>query len=121
MRIWACTGLAVASIILGGCTTTSSAPKSSLAVTLPRCPNYFDFGVSTFAKDRAPGPLGAPSPLAAARSLANDGLQPRIPRSGWREEGQGSRGATVVSGNTSLHAVQLSDGSWTVDGGRTCS
>jgi hypothetical protein len=121
MRIWACAGLAVASLILGGCTTSSSAPNASLAVTLPRCPSYFDFGVSSFAKDRAPGPLGAPSPVAAARSLANDGLQPRIPRSGWHEEGQSRNGATVVSGNTSLHVIQLSDGSWTVDSGKTCS
>jgi hypothetical protein len=122
MRVCACAGLAVATLILGGCTTTSSAPKSSLAaVTPPRCPNYLGFGVSVATKDGTSGVIGQSSPVAAAKFLADDGLQPRIPRSGWHATGKGISGATVVSGNTILHAVRVSDGSWIVDSGKTCT
>jgi hypothetical protein len=115
-------GLVVATVILGGCTTASSAPKSSvLAVTAPRCPNYLSFGVSSFAKDHSTSPIGTSSPVTAARSLADEGLQPRIPRLGWHVTTKTNGTATVVSGNTILHAIRVSDGSWVVNGGKTCT
>jgi len=122
MRVCACAGLAVTTLILGGCTTASSATRSSLApVTAPRCPNYLGFGVSVFTKGGTSGVIGQSSPAAAAKFLASNGLQPRIPRTGWYETGKRIGGATVASGNTILHAVRVSDGSWIVDSGKTCT
>jgi hypothetical protein len=121
VRAWACGGLAVVVLTVGGCTSTSSGPVSSLGVVPPRCPDSLSFGVSAFAEDGAPGPIGASSPVAAARAVADDGLQPRIPRSGWHEGGQSTQGVTVVSGNTSLFVVQLANGRWTVQSVKTCT
>ena len=121
MRDWVGAGLVAASLVLAACSSTSSAPTSSLAtVTPPRCPNYLAFGVSTFTKSATAGVVGHSSPVGAARAFANERLQPHIPLSRWQEEGQDSKGATVVSGKTILHVVRTADGTWIVDSGKTC-
>lgn len=40
---------------------------------------------------------------------------------GLARDKQGNTAATVVSGNTVLHAVRASDGSWVIDSGKTCT
>jgi hypothetical protein len=110
-KAWGGVGLVAASLVFGACTSISSAPASWPATfTPPRCPSHLAFAVSTCTKSTTAGVTGHSSPVGAARSFANEGLQPQFPASGWKEEIQDGEGTTVVSAKTVLHVVRNADG-----------
>ena len=115
-------GLAVATLVLGGCTTAAVGPKSSPPeVAVPRCAHSTSFGVMVATAGGSSGAIGQPSPIAAAEHLAGNDLLPRIPSSGWHDTEVGSGSAPVASGNTVLHAVRTGEGRWIIDSGTTCA
>jgi hypothetical protein len=114
-----CLTAGAAALALAGCgssLTTGSARKSARAPSRTACANRSGFALS-LATDRG----GQANPVAAATRLAKDGHIPAIPPSGWRLTDKNQDGATVASGQTVLHAIQGSDGTWQVDSGYSCS
>lgn len=64
---------------------------------------------------------GQPTPVAAAEWFAahNSGVA-TVPGTGWHEDSRDDSGVVLRSGHATLHAVQGTDQTWTVDGGRSC-
>jgi len=63
---------------------------------------------------------GQSSPLAAAEWFPDHGGIEGVPQSGWHEEARTETGVSVRSGESTLHVIQGSDGTWQVDGGSSC-
>ena len=90
--------------------------KSARGPSHIACANRSGFELS-LVTDRG----GQANPVAAATRLAKRGHIPGIPRSRWRLTGKSADGATVASGQSVLHVIQGSDGTWQVDSGYSCS
>ena len=141
MKVRAFTGIAAAALIAGGCTTSTSAPKPAVAAITPlRCTHFLPLAVGSVG---TPGPITATislgdngteqstgttstvlaqsSPIAAARSAANDHVAQHMPRSGWYIQRQDGSDAIVASGKIVLLEERDSDGTWFVQSGWTCA
>ena len=95
-----------AAVALAGCGSTHAHA---------RCAHTTGFELS-LVRNRG----GQPTPAAAVRWFARHGGVGGVPRGGWRLTGQNASGATLASGQSVLHAIHGSDGTWQVDSGTTC-
>jgi len=66
------------------------------------------------------GSAGRASPVDAANWFAVHGGVHGMPTGRWHEADRGGHGATVSSGTTLLHVVQVTGGTWLVDSGKHC-
>jgi len=69
----------------------------------------------------AMGSVGQSSPVDAANWFAVHGGVDGIPKGQWHESDHGGHGATVYSGHTLLHVIQVTGGTWLVDSEKHCS
>jgi hypothetical protein len=103
---------ALASVAIAACGSSVEQPALAEATPAQSCE-----GFALSLSDRG----GQPTPLAAAqRFVAEGGVDVRLPRSGWRIQDREAAGATVTSGDWSLHVLQGPDSTWQVDSGRRC-
>jgi hypothetical protein len=58
--------------------------------------------------------------MAAAEWFADHGGVAGVPSSGWQVDSSEAAGATLRSGDVTLHVLQGPDGTWQVDSGRRC-
>jgi hypothetical protein len=82
----------------------------------PQCSTYSGIELS-LVSDRG----GQSSPLKAAEWFAVHGGLPNIPATGWIKASTDSSGVSVFSGETVLHVMRGTDGTWLVDSGKHCS
>jgi hypothetical protein len=112
--------------ILGCCLAASllavAACGSGTALTAPAratgsaCVHQYGFELS-LVSDRG----GQPTPVAAALWFSRHGDTTGVPDEGWRLQSRDRDGATLASGQFTLHVIQGPDRTWQVDSGTGCS
>ena len=107
MRTSALRGVMLALVL-----TAATLPVSGCGIFTQKCTN--------FAYSLAPNVQGAATPLLAAEQWAINYPDGAPPLSGWSEVSSNSEGKTLKSGDTTVHVVQVSGGTWMVDSGKYC-
>jgi hypothetical protein len=117
-------GLGVAVAVTAALVTAACATPDQ-GRTAARAPSASMLSPSTavctgFALSLAVDHSGRPSAMEAEESFIHTDEGTGFPRSGWQETDRDDTGVTLTSGSSTLHAVQVSDGTWFVDSGRQC-
>ncbi len=103
-------------LALAGCGSSTGGTGPDAATNAPAsCSHSTGFALS-LARDAG----GQPTALKAAVWFAAHGGEQDLPLKGWRAVGRDSAGVTLRAGTSTVHAIQVSDGTWMVDSGTLC-
>jgi hypothetical protein len=110
----ATTAAAAATLLaLGACGDSVATATPSTAPPTPTCDGF----ALSLVSDRG----GAPTRIEAVQDfLRSGGVSIPFPTSGWAVAPDGSGRSTTTSGDSTLHLVHGSDGTWQVDSGQRC-
>jgi len=106
-----------------GAPTSVVVQESGTGTSAPPGAGGCSGGAAAFSLSLVPGLSGEPTPVKAAERFVVHGGIPGYgdASSRWQISARDSFGVTVTAGPVRLHALQLKDKTWAIDGGQRCA